>query len=51
MYSAIPDLGDVSSTLWKWFGEAHKAIYSGSSGRVGARLAWIPMLLLSTQGR
>jgi len=37
--------------LWKVFGEAHKALYLGSGGRLGSRLAWIPMLLLSTRGR
>jgi deazaflavin-dependent oxidoreductase (nitroreductase family) len=37
--------------LWKLFGEVHKSIYLGSAGRLGSRLAWIPMLLLSTQGR
>jgi len=37
--------------LWKLFGEAHRSIYLGSAGRIGSRLAWIPMLLLSTQGR
>lgn len=37
--------------LWKAFGEAHKAVYLGSGGRLGSRLAWIPMLLLSTRGR
>lgn len=39
------------SSVWKAFGEAHKAIYLGSDGRLGSRLAWIPMLLLSTRGR
>ncbi len=37
--------------LWKLFGAVHKSIYLGSAGRLGSRLAWIPMLLLSTQGR
>ena len=37
--------------LWKAFGEAHKSLYLGSGGRLGSRLAWIPMLLLSTRGR
>ncbi len=44
-------LQDAQSTFWRLFGEAHKAVYLGSSGRLGSRLAWIPMLLLSTQGR
>lgn len=37
--------------LWRLFGEAHKSLYLGSGGRLGSRLAWIPMLLLSTRGR
>jgi len=39
------------SPFWRAFGEAHKAVYLGSNGRLGSRLAWIPMLLLSTRGR
>lgn len=39
------------SGVWKIFGEAHKSIYLGSGGRLGDRLLWIPMLLLSTRGR
>lgn len=37
--------------IWKLFGEAHKSVYLGTDGRIGDRLAWIPMLLLSTRGR
>lgn len=44
-------LGRAMTPLWKAFGAAHKAAYLGSGGRVGSRLAWIPMLLLSTRGR
>jgi deazaflavin-dependent oxidoreductase (nitroreductase family) len=39
------------SGFWKVFGDLHRSVYLGSSGRLGSRLAWIPMLLLSTQGR
>ncbi len=39
------------SSFWKIFGEAHKSIYLGSGGRLGDKLFWIPMLLLSTRGR
>ena len=39
------------SRFWKVFGDLHRSVYLGSSGRLGSRLAWIPMLLLSTQGR
>ena len=39
------------SPVWKTFGAVHKSVYLGSGGRLGGRLAWIPMLLLSTRGR
>jgi deazaflavin-dependent oxidoreductase (nitroreductase family) len=36
---------------WDWFGKLHKAVYEASGGVLGARLGWIPMLLLTTTGR
>jgi deazaflavin-dependent oxidoreductase (nitroreductase family) len=57
-HTRIVDVADLSTRLarplsgfWKAFGELHRSVYLGSSGRLGSRLAWIPMLLLSTQGR
>ncbi len=48
----LPTWPGISLTpFWRAFGEAHKAVYLGSNGRLGSRLAWIPMLLLSTRGR
>ncbi len=47
--ASLPELS--LAPLWKAFGEAHKSLYLGSGGRLGSRLAWIPMLLLSTRGR
>jgi len=37
--------------VWKTFGDVHKSLYLGSGGRLGSKLGWIPMLLLSTRGR
>ena len=49
---SLPAWPGISLTpFWRAFGEAHKAVYLGSNGRLGSRLAWIPMLLLSTRGR
>jgi deazaflavin-dependent oxidoreductase (nitroreductase family) len=36
---------------WQWFGNAHRAIYRMTRGRIGAKLAGRPMLLLTTTGR
>jgi len=36
---------------WGWVGRIHRAIYRASGGRVGARLAGLDMLLLTTTGR
>ena len=36
---------------WAWVGRIHRAIYRASGGRVGARLAGLDMLLLTTTGR
>lgn len=36
---------------WNWFGRAHSWVFEKTGGRVGGKLAGIPMLLLSTQGR
>lgn len=36
---------------YTWVGRIHRAIYEGTGGRIGARLAGIPMLLLTTRGR
>ncbi len=36
---------------WQTVGRIHRAVYRASGGRVGARLAGIPMLLLTTEGR
>ena len=38
-------------SIWQLVGRVHGAIYRASGGRVGARLAGIPMLLLTTVGR
>jgi deazaflavin-dependent oxidoreductase (nitroreductase family) len=38
-------------TSWQWFGNAHRAIYRMTNGRIGANLAGRPMLLLTTTGR
>ena len=39
------------TSLWQLVGRVHGAIYRASGGRLGARLAGIPMLLLTTIGR
>jgi len=36
---------------WNFVGKIHRAIYRASGGRVGARLAGLDMLLLTTTGR
>lgn len=36
---------------WQWFGNAHRAIYRMTKGRIGASFAGRPMLLLTTTGR
>jgi deazaflavin-dependent oxidoreductase (nitroreductase family) len=36
---------------WDWFGRAHRAVYERTGGRIGARMAGIDMLLLTTIGR
>lgn len=36
---------------WAFVGRIHRAIYRASGGRVGARLAGLDMLLLTTTGR
>lgn len=36
---------------WQWFGRMHRWVYRRTGGRVGANLAGLPMLLLTTTGR
>jgi deazaflavin-dependent oxidoreductase (nitroreductase family) len=36
---------------WDWFGKLHRAVYEATGGRLGAKLGWLPMLLLTTIGR
>jgi len=36
---------------WEWVTKVHRAIYLRTDGRVGARLAGLPMCLLTTVGR
>ena len=36
---------------WEWVTRIHRAIYRGSGGRIGRRLAGLDMLLLTTTGR
>ena len=36
---------------WAWVTKVHRAIYQKTDGRVGARLAGLPMCLLTTVGR
>ena len=36
---------------WAWVTKWHTRVYRGTDGRVGARLAGIPMCLLTTVGR
>lgn len=36
---------------WAWFTRFHRAVYRKTNGRIGARLAGLPMCLLTTTGR
>ena len=36
---------------WKWFGKVHAAIYRLSGGRLGAKMGWIDVALVTTIGR
>ena len=36
---------------WKFFGKAHKLLYQWSGGRLGARMGWIDVALVSVVGR
>jgi hypothetical protein len=36
---------------YAWVGRIHRSIYQRTGGRIGANLAGIPMLLLTTTGR
>lgn len=36
---------------WKFFGKAHKFLYQVSGGRLGARMGWIDVALVSVIGR
>jgi len=36
---------------WEWVTKVHRAIYQRTDGRVGARLAGLPMCLITTIGR
>lgn len=36
---------------WGWFSRIHRTVYEATGGRLGARLGWLPMLLLTTTGR
>ena len=36
---------------WAWFTKIHRAVYQKTDGRIGARLAGLPMCLLTTVGR
>ena len=36
---------------WNWFGNLHKFVYEKTGGRIGANLAGLRMLLLTTTGR
>ena len=36
---------------WQWFTKLHRAAYRASGGRIGARLAGLDMLLLTSVGR
>ena len=37
--------------LWRLVGALHRGVYRGSGGRLGARMAGLDMLLLTTTGR
>jgi deazaflavin-dependent oxidoreductase (nitroreductase family) len=36
---------------WQWFGRIHRFVYRRTGGKLGANLAGLPMLLLTTTGR
>ena len=36
---------------WKYFGKAHKLLYQLSGGRLGSRMGWIDVVLVSVVGR
>jgi deazaflavin-dependent oxidoreductase (nitroreductase family) len=36
---------------WKYFGRVHKLLYKLSGGRLGARMGWIDVALVTTTGR
>jgi deazaflavin-dependent oxidoreductase (nitroreductase family) len=36
---------------WQWFTKLHRSAYRASGGRIGARLAGLDMLLLTSMGR
>ncbi len=36
---------------WTWFGRLHARLYRATNGALGANLAGLPMLLLTTRGR
>ena len=36
---------------WKYFGRLHKLLYTLSGGRLGARMGWIDVALVTTIGR
>jgi deazaflavin-dependent oxidoreductase (nitroreductase family) len=36
---------------WAWFTRLHRAVYARTHGRIGARLAGLDVLLLTTRGR
>lgn len=36
---------------WSWFGKLHRTVYEKTGGRIGANLAGLRMLLLTTTGR
>ena len=36
---------------WNWVGRVHRWVFEKTDGRVGGKLAGVPMLLLSSEGR
>jgi deazaflavin-dependent oxidoreductase (nitroreductase family) len=36
---------------WQWFGTLHRKAFELTGGRIGARLLWLDVLLLTTTGR
>ena len=36
---------------WNWVGRVHRWVFEKTDGRVGSKLAGVPMLLLSSEGR